>query len=83
MRMIKLHYDGWLALPTGMREALGLSSGNRVEVELVDGTLVLRPATKAEKAAADASAVDVREPPAPDPVAKPTKRKPGRHQPNN
>ena len=63
MRMIKLHYDGWLALPTGMREALGLSSGNRVEVELVDGTLVLRPATKAEKAAADASAVSVREPP--------------------
>ena len=46
MPSIKLHYDGWLALPAGLRQALGLNSGDRLEADLVDGTLVLRPAAK-------------------------------------
>ena len=41
MPTLKLHYDGWLALPAAFRQALGLSSGDRLEAELVDGALVL------------------------------------------
>ena len=37
MPTLKLHYDGWLALPAGLRQKLGLNSGERVEAELVDG----------------------------------------------
>jgi AbrB family looped-hinge helix DNA binding protein len=38
----KLYYDGWLALPAGLREKLGLTTGDRLDVELVDGAVVLR-----------------------------------------
>ena len=44
MATLKLHYDGWLVLPTGLRQKLGLKSGDRIDAELVDGSLVLRPA---------------------------------------
>lgn len=50
MPTLKLHYDGWIALPAGLREALGLSSGDRIEAELVDGAVRLRPAAKARRA---------------------------------
>ena len=82
MTTLKLHYDGWLALPAGLREKLGLKSGDRLEAELIGGTLVLRPAATARgragpgsKASAPPAAV-----PAPSPVeaATPGKRKPGR-----
>ncbi len=46
MPTLKLHYDGWIALPIGVRQTLGLNSGDRIEADLVDGTLVLRPAAK-------------------------------------
>jgi antitoxin component of MazEF toxin-antitoxin module len=46
MPTIKLHYDGWMALPAGLRQALGLNSGDRLKAELVDGALVLRPVAK-------------------------------------
>ena len=39
----KLHYDGWLALPAGLRRTLDLNSGDRLVAELVDGAIVLRP----------------------------------------
>ena len=51
MTTLKLHYDGWLALPAGLRQALGLNSGDRLEAELVDGTLVLRPVSKTRRPA--------------------------------
>jgi bifunctional DNA-binding transcriptional regulator/antitoxin component of YhaV-PrlF toxin-antitoxin module len=44
MATLKLHYEGWLALPTGLRHKLGLKSGDQLEAELVRGTIVLRPA---------------------------------------
>ena len=44
MAMLKLHYEGWLALPTGLRQKLGLKSGDQLEAELVRGTIVLRRA---------------------------------------
>src|SRR4051794_11706955 len=40
---LKLHYDGWLALPAALRRKLGLGDGAALELELVDGTIVLRP----------------------------------------
>ena len=44
MSTLKLHYDGWLVLPAGLRRALELKSGHRLQVELMDGAIVLRPA---------------------------------------
>src|SRR3954454_13301982 len=40
---LKLHYDGWLALPAALRQKLGLDKGAELELELVDGAIVLRP----------------------------------------
>ena len=47
MTTLKLHHDGWRALPAGLRRKLGLKSGDRLEAELVGGTVVLRPAAAA------------------------------------
>ncbi len=43
---LKLHYEGWLALPPAFRQKLGLSTGMALEAELVSGTIVLRPLSK-------------------------------------
>ena len=65
MSTLKLHYDGWLVLPAGLRRALELESGDRLEAELVDGAIVLRPAkgkrpaTRPEKVAEPPVAVSV------------------------
>ena len=48
MPTVKLHYEGWASLPSGLRRKLGLNTGDRLEVDLVSGTIVLRPAAKAE-----------------------------------
>jgi AbrB family looped-hinge helix DNA binding protein len=44
MPKVRLNYDGWLALPMAVRKKLGLSAGNQLELELVGGAIVLRPA---------------------------------------
>src|SRR6478735_5399154 len=65
MSTLKLHYDGWLVLPAGLRRALELESGDPLEAELVDGAIVLRPAkgkrpaTRPEKVAELPAAVSV------------------------
>jgi antitoxin component of MazEF toxin-antitoxin module len=51
MPTLKLYYDGWLSLPAGLRQKLGLNNGDRLEAELVDGALVLRPSANARRAA--------------------------------
>jgi AbrB family looped-hinge helix DNA binding protein len=43
MTLVRIHYDGWLALPATFRQALRLETGDQLEVELVGGTIVLRP----------------------------------------
>ena len=43
MPTLKLHYEGWVSLPAALRQQLGLNSGDRLEVDLVDGTIMLRP----------------------------------------
>src|SRR3954453_7876256 len=53
MATLRIHYEGWVALPESFRRKLGLESGAEIEAELVDGTIVLRPAkgsAKPEKA---------------------------------
>ena len=65
MSTLKLHYDGWLVLPAGLRRTLALESGDRLEAELVDGAIVLRlakgkrPAAKPKKVAELPAAVSV------------------------
>lgn len=83
MPTLKLHYDGWIALPVRLRQALGLTSGDRLEAELADGALVLRPVGKTRGSApaqgaavpATVQATAMLPPPA-DPV--PVRRGPGR-----
>jgi hypothetical protein len=41
---LKIYYDGWVALPPGLRQYLKLNSGDRLDVQLVDGVIMLRPA---------------------------------------
>ena len=81
MPTLKLHYDGWLALPVRLRQALGLTSGDRLEADLVDGTLVLRPAGRSRGSAPDTAVPATVQatamlPPTADPV--PVRRRPGR-----
>jgi bifunctional DNA-binding transcriptional regulator/antitoxin component of YhaV-PrlF toxin-antitoxin module len=87
MATLKVHHDGWLSLPSGLRRKLGVGSGDRLEADLVDGAIVLRPATKGrhparrgegeEEAAGPAAAVTSETLP-PTATAAPAKRKPGR-----
>jgi bifunctional DNA-binding transcriptional regulator/antitoxin component of YhaV-PrlF toxin-antitoxin module len=84
MTTLKLHFDGWLALPADLRRKLGLGSGARLEADLVDGAIVLRPAARArrperrEREAIDPSTAET--PSIPEATAGPAaaKRKPGR-----
>lgn len=78
-----MHYDGWLALPVRLRQALGLNTGDRLEAELVDGALVLRPVGKSRGLApapdtTDPNPAHTTQVPAPtaDPI--PIRRGPGR-----
>src|SRR4051794_9261497 len=43
MTRVRINYDGWLALPTAVRQKLGLTTGDQLELELSDGSIVLRP----------------------------------------
>ena len=45
MPTLKVHYDGWIALPPGLRQHLKLNSGDRLDAQWVDGAIVLRPAS--------------------------------------
>jgi AbrB family looped-hinge helix DNA binding protein len=49
MPTLKLHYEGWVALPAGLCQQLGLKSGDRLGVDLVDGTIMLRPVAMAKR----------------------------------
>ena len=91
MSTIQMHYDGWFTLPAAARQKFHLTTGDRLEVEFVGDTIVLRPArqgTAAERAPADPAPEAPEEPAvtaepavaaAPTPVAEPVaKRGPGR-----
>ena len=85
MPTLKLHYEGWVSLPAVLRQQLGLNSGDRLEVDLVDGTIVLRPAATTKRPAPRAdqeAAIDSPAPAAPETLvltdAVPARRKPER-----
>ena len=46
MPTVKIHYDGWICLPASLCRALGLSNGDRLAAELVDGALALHPVAR-------------------------------------
>ena len=50
MLRLKVHYEGWVALPEAFRRKLGLERGDEIDAELVDGTIVLRPFKGSAKA---------------------------------
>ena len=46
MSTVQLRYDGWVTLPVAALKKFGLSTGDRLEVELTSDTIVLRRAQK-------------------------------------
>jgi bifunctional DNA-binding transcriptional regulator/antitoxin component of YhaV-PrlF toxin-antitoxin module len=77
MSKVQLRYDGWVSLPADALKKLGLDTGDRLEVEVTNGAIVLRRAQKANapgRATAE-PVLEAAEPPVPAPVVK---RGPGR-----
>src|SRR4051812_35826102 len=44
MAKVRVHHDGWLALPAAVRKRPGLSTGDQLELELAAGGVLLRRA---------------------------------------
>src|SRR3954470_21205818 len=81
MPTLKLHYDGWIALPSSLRTGLALQSGDRLEADLVDGAIVLRRQGRTRPsgpAAAPAASAEPSGPSMPAGNTAPAKRGPGR-----
>jgi AbrB family looped-hinge helix DNA binding protein len=56
MSTVQLRYDGWVTLPAAALKKFGLSTGDRLEVEVTGDAIVLRRAQKSsasEQAAAE------------------------------
>jgi bifunctional DNA-binding transcriptional regulator/antitoxin component of YhaV-PrlF toxin-antitoxin module len=49
MSDLQLHDNGWLSLPLGLRQRLGLQTGDQLQLEMMAGGLRLRPAGKEAK----------------------------------
>ena len=85
MTKVRLNYEGWLSLPAAVRQKLGLTTGDQLELELADGSIILRPVrsgTTADEAAPAPVAVTEPSvsatPPAAAAAAPMVKRGPGR-----
>ena len=48
MPKVRLNYDGWLALPEAVRRALGVRTGDQLDLEVTGRTVILRPVRAAE-----------------------------------
>jgi AbrB family looped-hinge helix DNA binding protein len=68
MTRLKIHYDGWLALPAAVRRKLGLATGDELEVEVVAEGILLRTAKRGAQPV-ESEPVEEEEPPAPAAVA--------------
>jgi AbrB family looped-hinge helix DNA binding protein len=64
MTRLKIHYDGWLALPAAVRRKLGLATGDELEVEVVAEGILLRTAKRGAQPV-ESEPVEEEEPPAP------------------
>ena len=56
---LKVHYDGWIALPPALRQYLKLNSGDRLDAQLVDGAIVLRPVSAKRAPAEPEQAIEL------------------------
>jgi AbrB family looped-hinge helix DNA binding protein len=59
MSTVQLRYDGWVTLPAAALKKFGLSTGDRLEVELTGDAIVLRRAQKKSSASEQAAAEPV------------------------
>ena len=59
MATLKLHYDGWLTVPASLLQMLDLKTGDRLEADLIDGAIVLRPASGRRASAKPRQAAEV------------------------
>src|SRR4051812_13758374 len=81
MPTLKIHYDGWISLPASLRTSLALRSGDRLEADLVDGAIVLRPLARTRpsgQAASPATSAELSGPSMPVENAAPIRTGPGR-----
>lgn len=63
MPRLRLHFDGWIALPSTVRQRLGIDGDADLELEVEDGALLLRPVGQPVR--------EVEPPPAPARAARP------------
>src|SRR3954451_24813279 len=61
MATLRVHFDGWVALPESFRRKLGLERGDDLEAELIEGTIVLRSAQRLAKAVNEGPAQEAAE----------------------
>ena len=47
MPTVTIHYGNWIMLPERVLKVLGLTTGDRLDVELAEGDIVLRAAGRA------------------------------------
>ena len=82
MTRVRINYDGWLSLPTAVRQKLGLTTGDQLELEVSGGSIVLRPVRSGAEAAPEPVATAEPSVPATPPAAAAAapmvKRGPGR-----
>jgi AbrB family looped-hinge helix DNA binding protein len=41
MPKVRVNYEGWIALPVTVRQRFGINTGDQLEIEIVDGGIVL------------------------------------------
>lgn len=74
MPRVKVHYDGWIALPADIRRRLDLKTGDQLDLKWTDGGLMLRsPDGTGPTDERDVAPSEALKEPAPPP---PTKTKP-------
>jgi AbrB family looped-hinge helix DNA binding protein len=45
MPRVRVNYEGWIALPAAVRQRFGINTGDQLEIEIANGSIVLRPAS--------------------------------------
>jgi antitoxin component of MazEF toxin-antitoxin module len=53
MPTVTIHYDNWVMLPERVLKALGLKTGDRLDIELAGGDIVLQVAGRAGEPSAE------------------------------
>lgn len=77
MSNVKIYHDGWIALPATLRQQLSLTTGDELQVERVEGGLLLRVTKDAAMPVEEVMPMPVSQPVTVEPEM-PVRRKPGR-----